>query len=106
MPRSCGWAIQNGFGSLFRNHQDGRNDKVAWNARENGSIDHTQVADAINAEVAVDHPVLVLGLHCACPTGVVAPYIISDVLLQLVVGIEMAAGRFLLDDQIADSVCN
>ena len=58
----------------------------------------------MDAEPAVDHATQILRLHGAGAAGVMAPGVVRDMLLQLIVGEEMAAGRLLFGDQIADRV--
>ncbi len=58
----------------------------------------------MNPEFAVNHSSLILRLHGAASAGVMAPGVVLDMPLQLIVGVEMAAGNLFFDNEIADRI--
>src|SRR5580704_3735661 len=76
---------QNFIGGLFGDHVDGGNDEIARDSGKDRGIDDPEPANAVHPELAVDHAALFLRLHGAGTAGMVAPGIVRDMALQLVV---------------------
>src|SRR5262249_27434724 len=89
------------IGSLFGDHIDSSNDEIAGNARKDRRIDNPEIPNAVHTEFAVDYAGLIFRFHRTGATGMMAPGVILDMSLQLIVSIQVPTGDLLFDNQTA-----
>src|SRR5262245_41306089 len=97
-------AVQDHVGGLLRDHVDRCHDEIAGYPGKYRGVNDAKIVDAVNAELAVDHAALILGLHGAGAASVMSPGVVRDVVSELGFGIEMASRALLLGNQMADGV--
>src|SRR5258708_20063924 len=85
-------------------HIDGGNDERAWNLREYGCVDDSQILSAAYAKAAVENCSFVgIGADSIGAGGVVAPSFILYKFRELLGRIVLWAGQQLLFDQRAEA---
>src|SRR6266700_3305648 len=91
--------MQKHISSFFGDHVDGGDDEIPGNARKNRCVNDPEVPYAMDAEFAVDHAPLIFRFHGAGAAGMVAPGVILDMTLQLLLSIKVPAGNLLFDNK-------
>jgi hypothetical protein len=101
MPTRHLRGLKNCFRGFFADHVDRAGDEKPRDARKDGSIDDANAARSVDAKVAGEDAAGISMANRASAARVVPPGMVADELPQLLIVLEVRAGRFLAMNQSA-----